>query len=105
MIEAIESTVVPFFRLEGNYLYGFEPQIAAADTIRRRLISHFGTGLFLHSIAQNLQLGIMTKETEASYGCDDLVQPPLGAPTRITIDHGRMSRSTGTELGRSLLRL
>ena len=28
-------------------------------------------------------------EAEASFGCDDIVQPPLGAPTRITIDHGR----------------
>ena len=52
-------------------------------------------GLFLHSIAQILQLGIMTKEMEASYGCDDLVQPPLGAPTPITVENGRICRSTG----------
>ena len=68
MIEAIESTVVSFVWLASDYLYGFEPRIAAG-TIRRRFISHFGThGLFLHSIAQILQLGIMTKEMEAEAG-------------------------------------
>ena len=61
MIEAIESTVVSFVWLVGDYLYGFEPRIAA-NTIRRRFIAHFGThGLYLHSIAQIVQLGIMTK--------------------------------------------
>ena len=69
MIEAIESTVMSFVWLAGDYLYGFEPHVSA-DTIRR-FIAHFGThGLLLHSIAQIVQLGIMTKEMEASFGCD-----------------------------------
>ena len=66
-----------FVRLAGEYLYDFEPPVSAGTI--RRFISHFGThGLFLHSIAQIKQLGIMTKEMEmeALFGCDDLVQPP-----------------------------
>ena len=74
MIELIESTVMSFVWLASEYLHGFEPHIAAG-IIRRRFGTH---GLFLHSIAQIVQLGIMTKEmeAEASFGCDDLVQPP-----------------------------
>ena len=41
MIESIESTVVSFVRLAGEYLYGFEPHIAS-KTIRQRFIAHFG---------------------------------------------------------------
>ena len=82
-----------FVWLAGDYLYGFEPHVSAVTI--RRFISHFGTGLFLHSITQIVQLGIMTKEMEASFGCDDLVQPPIGAPARISIDNGRTSLSTG----------
>ena len=33
-------------------------------------------GLFLHSIAQIVQLGIMTNEMTASFDVDDLPQPP-----------------------------
>ena len=75
MIKSIENMVMLFVRLAGNYLYSFGPHIAA-NTIRRWFIAHFGThGLYLHSIAQIVQPGIMTKEMEASFGCDDLVQP------------------------------
>ena len=72
MIEAIETIGLSFVWLASEYLHGFEPHIAAG-IIRRRFGTH---GLFLHSIAQIVQLGIMTKEMEASFGCDDLVQPP-----------------------------
>ena len=72
MIEYVESTAVSFVWLASEYLYSFEPHIAA-KTIRRGFISHFGThGLFLHSIAQIVQLDIMTKEVEASFGCEIL---------------------------------
>ena len=65
-----------FVRLAGDYLYVSEPHVSAGS-IRRRFIAHFGIGLFLHSIAQIVQLGIKTNEMEVSFGCDDLVQPPF----------------------------
>ena len=44
MIELIESTAMSCFRLAGDYLYGFEPHIAA-NTIRRWFVAHFGVSL------------------------------------------------------------
>ena len=72
MIEAIENMGMSLVWLAGDYLYGFEPHVSA-DTIRR-FIAHFGThGLLLHSIAQIVQLGIMTK---GRLHLDVIVSPP-----------------------------
>ena len=67
MIESIENMAMSFFWLAGDYLYGFEHHVSAGTI--HRFVAHFGThGLFLHSTAQIVQLGIMTKEMEASFG-------------------------------------
>lgn len=45
----------------------------ACNRFERSPIKH---GLFLHSIAQIVQLGIMTREMEPSFSVDGLIQPP-----------------------------
>ena len=59
-----------FFLEEGRHVWRnwlFKLFRVVEDWFERSLYKH---SLFLHSI------GIMTKEMEATFGCDDLVQPP-----------------------------
>ena len=70
MIESIENIAISFVRLPATICTVLGLILLQIRSVVGRFIAHFGTGLFLHSMAQILQLGIMTKETEASYGCD-----------------------------------